>query len=67
MYEMKIFTQGIIWNINSFDQWGVQLGKQLAKTILQELQSSSTTSYNNHDTSTNGLMTFFTSHAQSKL
>ena len=38
MYEHKIFTQGIIWNINSFDQWGVELGKQLAKAILPELE-----------------------------
>ena len=37
LYEHKIFTQGIIWNINSFDQWGVELGKQLAKAILPEL------------------------------
>src|SRR6185503_9439007 len=37
MYEHKIFTQGVIWNINSFDQWGVELGKQLAKAILPEL------------------------------
>jgi glucose-6-phosphate isomerase len=39
LYEMKIFVQGIIWNINSFDQWGVELGKQLAKNILPELLS----------------------------
>ncbi len=38
LYEHKIFTQGIIWNINSFDQWGVELGKQLAKAILPELK-----------------------------
>src|SRR5215204_36249 len=37
LYEHKIFTQGVIWNINSFDQWGVELGKQLAKAILPEL------------------------------
>ena len=37
MYEHKTFVQGIIWGINSFDQWGVELGKQLAKTILAEL------------------------------
>src|SRR5262249_14251286 len=37
MYEHKIFVQGIVWNINSYDQWGVELGKQLAKTILPEL------------------------------
>ena len=37
LYEHKVFVQGIIWNINSFDQWGVELGKQLAKVILPEL------------------------------
>ena len=39
LYEHKIFTQGVIWRINSFDQWGVELGKQLAKVILPELES----------------------------
>ena len=43
MYEHKIFTQGIIWNIHSFDQWGVELGKQLAQRILKELQAPETT------------------------
>ena len=42
IYEHKIFVQGIIWNINSFDQWGVELGKQLAKAILPELQKPCT-------------------------
>ena len=54
MYEHKIFTQGIIWNIFSFDQWGVELGKQLAKKILPELNSSK--SITSHDTSTNNLI-----------
>ena len=40
MYEHKIFTQGIIWNIYSFDQWGVELGKQLAKKIVPELDGA---------------------------
>src|SRR6185436_1851982 len=40
MYEHKIFVQGVIWNVNSYDQWGVELGKQLAKAILPELESS---------------------------
>ncbi len=54
MYEHKIFVQGIIWNVYSFDQWGVELGKQLAKKILPELtQENDVTS---HDQSTNGLM-----------
>ena len=43
MYEMKIFTQGAIWNINSFDQWGVELGKALAKAILPELEEKKKT------------------------
>lgn len=54
MYEHKIFTQGIIWGINSFDQWGVELGKQLAKVILKELESGGTVT--SHDSSTNGLI-----------
>jgi glucose-6-phosphate isomerase len=54
LYEHKIFVQGIIWNIYSFDQWGVELGKQLANKILPELQSDATVS--NHDSSTNGLI-----------
>src|SRR5690606_35220113 len=56
MYEHKIFVQGIIWNIFSFDQWGVELGKVLAKKILPELQSP--TPVNTHDTSTNGLINY---------
>jgi len=54
MYEHKIFVQGIIWNIFSFDQWGVELGKQLAKKILPELESDKQIS--SHDPSTNGLI-----------
>ncbi len=54
MYEQKIFVQGIIWNIYSFDQWGVELGKQLANAILPELQSNA--SVVGHDSSTNGLI-----------
>jgi len=54
MYEHKIFVQGCIWNINSFDQWGVELGKQLAKVILPELQSEDAVT--SHDASTNGLI-----------
>jgi len=57
MYEMKIFVQGIVWNINSFDQWGVELGKQLAKNILPELLSKGTV--NSHDSSTNGLINYY--------
>ncbi len=54
MYEHKIFVQGIIWNIYSFDQWGVELGKQLANAILPELKSDEPVI--GHDSSTNGLI-----------
>ena len=54
LYEQKIFTQGIIWNIYSFDQWGVELGKQLANQILPELSNNEPVT--EHDSSTNGLM-----------
>lgn len=57
MYEMKIFTQGAIWNINSFDQWGVELGKQLAKAILSELDGDGEVT--THDSSTNGLINHY--------
>jgi glucose-6-phosphate isomerase len=57
MYEHKIFVQGVIWNIFSFDQWGVELGKQLANNILPELRDDK--SVNTHDSSTNGLMNAF--------
>ncbi|XP_013777447.1 glucose-6-phosphate isomerase [Limulus polyphemus] len=59
MYEHKIFTQGIIWDINSFDQWGVELGKQLAKVIQPELKGKDPVS--THDSSTNGLINFIKS------
>ncbi len=54
MYEHKIFVQGVIWNIFSFDQWGVELGKQLASQILPELGDDEPVT--NHDSSTNGLI-----------
>lgn len=54
MYEHKIFVQGIIWNIFSFDQWGVELGKQLAKKILPKLKTED--KIDGHDSSTNGLI-----------
>ncbi|WP_293914197.1 MULTISPECIES: glucose-6-phosphate isomerase [unclassified Sphingobacterium] len=54
LYEHKIFVQGIIWNIFSFDQWGVELGKQLANQILPELKGNEEIS--SHDSSTNGLI-----------
>jgi glucose-6-phosphate isomerase len=54
MYEHKIFVQGVIWNIFSFDQWGVELGKQLAGRILPELEDDRPVT--GHDASTNGLI-----------
>lgn len=57
MYEMKIFTQGAIWKINSFDQWGVELGKALAKKILPELEGNG--EITSHDSSTNGLINYY--------
>ena len=57
MYEHKIFVQGVIWNIFSFDQWGVELGKQLANKILPELEDDRPV--DSHDSSTNGLINEF--------
>ena len=57
LYEHKIFTQGIIWGINSFDQMGVELGKQLAKVILPELENEAPVT--SHDASTNGLINHY--------
>ncbi len=57
MYEHKIFVQGVIWNIFTFDQWGVELGKQLANQILPELADA--TKISSHDSSTNGLINAF--------
>ncbi len=54
LYEHKIFVQGVIWNIFSFDQWGVELGKQLANVILPELEGEE--EITSHDSSTNGLI-----------
>lgn len=59
MYEHKIFVQGIIWNIFSFDQWGVELGKVLAKNIIPELSSDSKLG---HDSSTNSLIDYYRKH-----
>jgi len=60
LYEHKVFVQGMIWNINSFDQWGVELGKQLAQKILPELDGKKAIS--GHDSSTNGLINYFKRH-----
>jgi glucose-6-phosphate isomerase len=56
LYEHKVFVQGVIWNINSYDQWGVELGKQLAKVILPEIKAGTPT--RGHDASTNGLIDY---------
>jgi glucose-6-phosphate isomerase len=55
LYEHKVFTQGAIWGINSFDQWGVELGKALAQQIAPELTSASEPALD-HDSSTNALI-----------
>ena len=60
LYEHKIFVQGVIWNIYSFDQFGVELGKVLANEILPELKQNK--KINQYDTSTNGLVNYFIEH-----
>ncbi|MDR4517122.1 MAG: glucose-6-phosphate isomerase [Nitrosomonas sp.] len=63
LYEHKVFVQSVIWNINPFDQWGVELGKQLAGRILPELeQEAHDETVTSHDASTNGLIRFFKMH-----
>lgn len=64
LYEHKIFVQGIIWNLNSFDQWGVELGKKLATNILDEINEQN--QVNNHDCSTNGLINYYLNLKPSK-
>jgi len=62
MYEHKIFVQGVIWNIFSYDQFGVELGKQLANTILNELNDVNDVNViNNHDSSTQNLINYYQS------
>lgn len=56
LYEHKIFVQGVIWNIFSYDQWGVELGKQLANSILEEIESKVV---KKHDASTEFLIRYF--------
>ena len=55
LYEHSVFTQGVIWSINPFDQWGVELGKELAQAIIPELESPATPELK-HDSSTNNLI-----------
>lgn len=62
LYEHKVFVQSVIWNINPFDQWGVELGKQLANTILAELTNDRLSP--EHDASTSGLMRYLQSHRE---
>jgi glucose-6-phosphate isomerase len=64
LYEHKIFVQGIIWNLNSFDQWGVELGKQLAKKILNEINDTDLVT--SHDSSTNALINYYRATIQNK-
>jgi len=59
MYEHKIFVQGVVWNIYSYDQWGVELGKQLASKVLQEIENKK---ISNHDSSTNSLLKSYLSN-----
>jgi glucose-6-phosphate isomerase len=61
LYEHAVFTQGVIWNIDSFDQWGVELGKVLAQQILPELESPAEPQLR-HDSSTNNLIRRFRDH-----
>ncbi len=60
LYEHKVFVQSVVWNINPFDQWGVELGKQLAGKILPELRGSD--SVTGHDASTSGLIGYCRDH-----
>ena len=60
LYEHKVFVQGIIWGVNSFDQWGVELGKVLAKSILKEFDGDSSVSGGEHDPSTEALIRLVT-------
>ncbi len=60
LYEHKIFIQGIVWDINSYDQWGVELGKKLALTIQEELRAGD--DVDAHDASTNGLINYYLAH-----
>jgi glucose-6-phosphate isomerase len=60
MYEHKIFVQGVIWNIFSYDQWGVELGKQLASKVLKEINENK---ISNHDSSTSYLLKNYLSNS----
>lgn len=64
LYEHKIFVQGVIWNLYSFDQWGVELGKQLASKILPQLENDD--AITDHDSSTNGLINYYKMYRRNK-
>ena len=64
LYEHKVFVQSVIWNINPFDQWGVELGKALAQRIIPELESK-TEPVLHHDSSTNNLIRFYRKEKES--
>ncbi len=64
LYEHKIFVQGVIWHVNSYDQWGVELGKELANRILPELRDKA--AITTHDASTNGLLAWLKAHRAEK-
>ena len=57
LYEHKVFVQGTIWNVNSYDQWGVELGKQLAKALLPKVEGAASSEA--HDASTRGLLAYY--------
>ena len=58
LYEHSVFTQGVVWNIDSFDQWGVELGKVLAQRIIPEIESEAEPKLA-HDSSTNNLIVYY--------
>jgi glucose-6-phosphate isomerase len=64
LYEHKVYVQSVIWDINAFDQWGVELGKRLADRILPELAAPDAVA--THDASTNGLMNYYKRHRDQK-
>jgi len=64
LYEHKVFVQSVIWNVNAFDQWGVELGKTLAGRILPELEGGGAVT--SHDGSTNGLIAYYKTHRRQK-
>ena len=66
LYEQKVFVQSVVWNINPFDQWGVELGKQLASKLLPDIQGTSHEASSAHDASTTGLVNRIRTHRNNK-